>query len=170
MELPQSLLEAQVKLRELRNIHDWKFFSSVAEKQRVLESSIKEISMLVDSLDQVALDAHQAHACYLKGAALNSLQAYSSMAEELLSKSVKLDPSNIEAWLSLGTCLWKKNDKVQAKACFIESLSQCESKAAYRELSMITRQLQGADKVAAGQAKPSADTYVQESIDYAKKV
>ena len=170
MEFPKGLSEAQAKLREQRDIHDWKFFSSVADKQRVLESSANEISSLVDSLEQVELEAHQALSCYLKGAALNSLQAYSPLAEELLSKAVKLDPSNIDAWLSLGTCLWKKNDKVQAKACFLESLSQRENKAAYRELSMITRQLQGADKVAGGQPKPSADSYVQESIDYAKKV
>jgi tetratricopeptide (TPR) repeat protein len=107
---------------------------------------------------------------FIKGKTLNVFQAYSPAAEELLSKAVKLDPSNHEAWIALGTCFWKKNDKLQAKACFLESVAQQENNAAYRELSMITRQLQGADKVAAGEAKPSPESYVEESISYAKKV
>jgi len=168
-EIPGKLSEAVEKLREIREVHDWKFFSTVSEKQLVLDAGTKEILSLTDALDQVDIDSHIGQVCYVKGAALNTLQAHSVQAEELLSKAVKLDPSNIEAWLALGTCLWKKNDMVQAKACFMESISQRENKAAYRELSMITRQLQGADKVSAGQAKPSADSYVQESIDYAKK-
>jgi hypothetical protein len=39
--------------------------------------------------------------------------AYNNEAETVLSKAVKLDPTNVEAWNDLGEVFWKKNDKVQ---------------------------------------------------------
>ena len=55
---------------------------------------------------------------YMKGRALNVLPQYSSEAEEVLSRAVKLDPKLVDAWNELGESYWKKDDIKEAKNCF----------------------------------------------------
>lgn len=50
------------------------------------------------------------------------LDQYDEGAEEHLSAAVKLDPSSITAWNSLGACLWKKGDLQGAENCFESAL------------------------------------------------
>ena len=63
-----------------------------------------------------------------------------------MSKSLKLIPTNREAWDALGTVYWKKNDLPAAKNCFESSLEQePNNREILRNLSMILRQLQTTD-------------------------
>ena len=55
---------------------------------------------------------------------INRTSGYSKEAEELLSKAVKLDPANIDAWNALGQCFWKKGDLTGARNCFDGALGQ----------------------------------------------
>lgn len=60
---------------------------------------------------------------FLKGKALNILDDYDKLAEEYLSKALKLDPNQIECWNELGECYWKKSDSEEAKNCFTAALN-----------------------------------------------
>ena len=58
----------------------------------------------------------------LLGRTLNVLPTYDPQAQEALARAVKLDPLLVEAWNSLGECLWKKGDIEAAKNCFTGAL------------------------------------------------
>ena len=73
---------------------------------------------------------------------MDFLPEYSKLAEENLSKSIKLMPTKREAWDALGHVYWKKQDIEQSKKCFEGSLEQDENnKVALRNLSMVYRML-----------------------------
>ena len=61
---------------------------------------------------------------YLRGKALDFLPEYSKIAEEHLSKAIKLLPTKQEAWDTLGHVYWKKRDFLSSKKCFEGSLEQ----------------------------------------------
>lgn len=70
-----------------------------------------------------AVDGFRAKYYYLKGYALNVLPKYSKEAEDLLSKSIKLDPKLVNAWNELGECYWKNNNLKEAINCFNGALN-----------------------------------------------
>ncbi|OMJ90013.1 hypothetical protein SteCoe_7691 [Stentor coeruleus] len=102
----------------------------------------KQIIDLVDSVpnpDQLSKSA-KAKLAYYKGKALVITENYEKSAEELLSKSLKLDPTNWEAWSTLGEIFYYKKDYPQAKRCFEGSLEQSgPKKDTLRKLSIIYR-------------------------------
>ncbi|RQM21785.1 hypothetical protein B5M09_009919, partial [Aphanomyces astaci] len=53
----------------------------------------------------------------------------------------KLDPCNLDIWVCLGNCLWKKGDLQAAKTCFENCLDYGPSKHALRSLSMLLRKM-----------------------------
>ena len=59
----------------------------------------------------------------LLGKALNILPGQHPEAQDYLSKSVKLNPKLVEAWVVLGECYWSKNDIETAKNCFQGALN-----------------------------------------------
>lgn len=83
---------------------------------------MKETLIKFDECKGYEIDGSRAKYYYLKGKTLNVLERYVPQAEELLSKSVKLDPKFIEAWNELGECYWKNGDIAQAKNCFSGAL------------------------------------------------
>lgn len=83
---------------------------------------------------------------YLRGRALDFLPEYTKQAEELLSKSLKLIPTQREAWDALGHVYWKKNDLPASKNCFESSLEhEPNNREILRNLSMVYRQQQTDD-------------------------
>lgn len=91
-------------------------------KNANVEKEMKDTLSKFDECKGYEIDGARAKYYYLKGKALNVVERYIPQAEELLSKSVKLDPKLIEAWNELGECYWKNNDLVQAKNCFSGAL------------------------------------------------
>lgn len=61
---------------------------------------------------------------YLKGKLLNVLPKYDKEAENLLSKSIKLDPKLVEAWNELGECYWKNEELKKSVNCFEGALKE----------------------------------------------
>ena len=59
---------------------------------------------------------------FLRGKALNVKPEYDPVAQDALSKAVKLEPRLVEAWNCLGECYWKKGDVEAAKNCFTGAL------------------------------------------------
>ena len=84
-------------------------------------------------------------AFYIYGKALDAMEGYNEKAEKYLSKSVKLAPSDVNAWNALANCFWKKGDLVQAQECFQSALEQNENAHTLREMSILRRQLGGSN-------------------------
>lgn len=73
-------------------------------------------------------DCYKDNADFLlqKARCLNVSADYSAMAEESLSRALKLDPRLYEAWNILGEQYWKKEDLVKAKNYFEGALQKVE--------------------------------------------
>ncbi|KAL6573765.1 hypothetical protein OROHE_002224 [Orobanche hederae] len=98
---------------------------------------------------------------YLRGKVLDVFPEYKKEAEDHLIKAVKLNPSLVDAWLSLGTCIWKKGDLASAKNCLTLGLSKGPNKGILCELSMLER------RMAQGSENPVK--IVDDSIKHAKE-
>lgn len=159
-EVPSQFRAILISLEDLCDFHDW-YFCSKAEKQALLHDKISSINTMLSSINEELQENNQSLHDYIKGKALNCLESYSNEAEELLSASIKLQPKRYDAWNSLGQCLWKKGDLVQARNCFLESINQMKNKEALLELSILMRQIH-----VQGQS-PTAS--VEESINLAKQ-
>ncbi|KAH9120919.1 hypothetical protein LEN26_010910 [Aphanomyces euteiches] len=148
---------AQHKLKELYKVHDH-YFSADKQEKKVQTSTLKQLN--VNTLTQLKLQAMadeicalideihignnrhmKATASYIKGKALDAFPEYSASSEVLLSQAAKLDPCNLDVWVSLGNCFWKKGDMQSAKSCFENCLDFGPSKQALRCLSMLLRRM-----------------------------
>lgn len=98
---------------------------------------------------------------YLKGKILDVVPEYRKDAEDHLSKAVKLNPSLADAWLCLGSCIWKKGDLPAAKNCFNLALSKGPNKKILCQLSMLERSM--------AQGSEDQAEIVEESIQHAKE-
>ncbi|XP_056299078.1 tetratricopeptide repeat protein 5 isoform X2 [Pseudoliparis swirei] len=88
---------------------------------------------------------HKAEFLLQKGRCLNVAPDFSPVAEECLSRAVKLEPGLVEGWNTLGEQYWKKGDLMGAKNCFTGALQQSKNKVSLRNLSMVLRQSPAAD-------------------------
>lgn len=160
------------KFSELYAIHDWFFCGSINEKQDMMHEMVNDIIILLDALPADVVTKKTAELCYIRGKCLNALDSIDIGAEGYLTRAIKLNPSNVHAWMAMGQCAWKKGDVLQAKHLFEESLKYSETKEAYQDLSMITRQIplrafgtqEGEDT-----ARQDRGAVMQESIKLAKK-
>ncbi|KAG9331848.1 hypothetical protein JZ751_016874 [Albula glossodonta] len=105
---------------------------------------------------------HSAEFLLLQGRCLSVAPGFSSLAEESLSRAVKLDPGLVEGWNTLGEQYWRKGDLNAAQTCFTGALQQCKNKVSLRSLSMVLRQL------AAGGAEEHGQRVLQ-SVDMARQ-
>jgi len=129
------------------------------DKGKKMRKLISQIVKKVDALDDSKTDSKAQAFCW-KGRAYGSLSEYSKEAEDFLTKAIKLEPTNVDAWNALGTEYWKKKDLRAAGDCFRGALDQNKNKISYRKLSMVVRNF--------GEPK----TYrvrLEESISLAKK-
>ena len=94
----------------------------------------------IDSYNSQDSIHEKARALYLRGRALNVTTKHDAESERLLSKSVKLEPSFVEAWNELGESYWKREDVDNARICFEGALSHRENKISLRKLSIVLRQ------------------------------
>jgi len=158
------------KFTELYAIHDWFFCESKSEKQDMMREMVNDITAQLDALPESEIVARSAELSYIRGKSLNALDDIDLGAEDYLSRAIKLDPSNVNAWMAMGQLAWKKGDVVQAKTLFEESLKHSQTKEAYQDLSMITRQIprQLHDEDKGGGAKDRGEI-MQDSIKLAKK-
>ncbi|KAL1460085.1 hypothetical protein WDU94_012024 [Cyamophila willieti] len=139
------LKEIMDKVNELyaykTHYHDTKSVVSAREKQMDIQKQLDSTVEFMKSHQEEALKQNRAQYFYLLGKAYNILDQYSNDAEEALSKSIKLNPNQVDAWNELGECYWKNNDIVKAENCFQGALSKEKNKVSYRNLSMISRQM-----------------------------
>ncbi|OQR84798.1 hypothetical protein ACHHYP_12806 [Achlya hypogyna] len=136
-----AVAAAKAKLDELYDVHDHYFCADKGDKQRRLQMLADEVIALVDAIKAEGNRSVRAALWYIKGKALDAFPIYDATAEQLLSQAAKLDPCNLDTWVALGNCLWKKGDLLMAKNCFENCLEYGLSKHALRSLSMVLRKL-----------------------------
>ena len=103
---------------EVRNIiqqldvMDRTYFNKDRPKQ--IKLKIEEGIALLDTkpLDLVKNKKEKSDLLFLRGKTMDFLPEYSKMAEENLSKSIKLLPTKVEAYDALGHVYWKKKDVI----------------------------------------------------------
>jgi tetratricopeptide (TPR) repeat protein len=161
------------KFTELYAIHDWYFCENKNDKQEMMREIINDIVTQIDGLPEEMIVTKSAELSYIRGKALNALDDNDMGAEDYLARAIKLDPSNVHAWMAMGQYAWKKGDVLQAKHLFEESLKHSETKEAYQDLSMITRQIpprsRRTEEEDSGSAPKDRGEIMQESIKLAKK-
>lgn len=90
------------------------------DRRRKIDDLVTETVALLDQkpVDLVQNKKEKAQLLFLRGKVLDFNPDYSKAAEEQLSKSLKLLPTNTEAWNALGHVYWKKREFEDAKRCF----------------------------------------------------
>ncbi|KDO30338.1 hypothetical protein SPRG_05049 [Saprolegnia parasitica CBS 223.65] len=156
-----AVAAAKIKLAELYEVHDHFFCADKAEKQSKLRALADDVVALVDTIPLQEHRQLRATVFYVKGKALDAFPSYDATAEQLLSQAAKLDPCNLDAWVALGNCFWKKGDLVLAKHCFENCLEYGSSKHALRSLSMVLRKL--------GTKPEDKADHVRASLQHAKQ-
>ncbi|XP_032400149.1 tetratricopeptide repeat protein 5 [Etheostoma spectabile] len=150
---------------ELYNFRDCYFETHSVEdagrkQSDVAQESEKTLKRLEEKEDNFK---HKAEFLLQKGRCLNVAPDFSTVAEECLSRAVKLEPGLVEGWNTLGEQYWKKGDLTGAKNCFTGALQQSKNKVSLRNLSMVLRQLPPAD------SNVHHGKQVMESVDMARQ-
>ncbi|EDO45981.1 predicted protein [Nematostella vectensis] len=158
-----SIESAEAAVQDLYDFRDHYFehngINKAPFRKREITNKLKET---LATLDYIQASSENTSRClYLRGKALNVKSEYDSMAEDALTKAVKLEPKLVEAWNCLGECYWKKGNVAAARNCFVGALSHSKNKASLRNLSMVLRQI-GSD------SKERADN-VRLSVEKAKE-
>ena len=127
--------------------------------------SLAQLSYLCKNPDEIDAEVRPtmtvAHKNYLIGHLYNVLDEYHREAEEHLSRAVKLNPSSVDTWNSLGECFWKKGDLNTARMCFSTALDRAKNKTSLRSMSMVLRQL--------GEDDSSRRSNISQSVELAKQ-
>ena len=165
-----KLIEAENLCTELYRIRDTFFPPVVGEKEKRLQSMVDSIFECIAACEnnQGLKGERKTKATYLKGKANSVFQTYNETAEKDLSKAVKLDPTNVDAWNCLGECFWKKQDFHTAKSCFDGALKQTRTSTTLRLLSMLLRQIRPNEKTVKEQVEKAKEN-INESIKVAKE-
>ena len=133
--------------------------SQADQKPVDVEKKMRETLNIVDE-NQKCLK-NKAEYLMLKGKCLNVKSKHDEEAQEIMSKAVKLDPKQVEAWNILGECFWKKGDIDSAKNCFTGALQHSTNKVALRNLSMVLRQF--------GSSREEKLQYITDGVAKAKE-
>ncbi|KAJ8913318.1 hypothetical protein NQ315_013288 [Exocentrus adspersus] len=128
------------------------------EIQTLLETSLK----LFNDHEHLITDKNRAKYNFLKGKLLNAVPKYNKEAENLLSKSIKLDPKLVNAWNELGECYWKNDELDKSINCFEGALKEKKNKFSLRSLSMLSRQ-------AASKNREERIKNIEKGLNYAKE-
>eukprot|EP00357_Protocruzia_adherens_P017790 CAMPEP_0114997670 /NCGR_PEP_ID=MMETSP0216-20121206/15039_1 /TAXON_ID=223996 /ORGANISM="Protocruzia adherens, Strain Boccale" /LENGTH=411 /DNA_ID=CAMNT_0002362099 /DNA_START=217 /DNA_END=1452 /DNA_ORIENTATION=- len=132
------------------------------DEKEIITNKVNEILKYVDAVPQnQGTKVEKSRMMFLKGRTLDMLPEFSKTAEEALSKSVKLNPQNNDAWNTLGHIFWKKKDYTSSRKCFETALDKCgDDKVALRSLSILLRSM--------GEDTEKAENVVK-SVELAKR-
>ncbi|CAG9330988.1 TTC5_1 [Blepharisma stoltei] len=131
----QLLALLQSKTEELNTLQSQQNSSQSAVLSREIINLVDTAPPL-NGLPKLA----RAKLLYYKGRALATKDTYDKSAEDNLTRSVKLDPTNGDAWNWMGEMLYLKGDYAQSKRCFEGALEHTgPNKEILRKLSMISR-------------------------------
>lgn len=134
---------AEVAVQQLYEFRDHYFEHNSTDKALLKNQETQEkLKETLNILDYVQASSEETARCFfLRGKALNVLPHYDPMAQDALSKAVKMNPKLVEAWNCLGECYWKNGEVEAARNCFIGALNHTKNKVSLRNLSMVLRQI-----------------------------
>jgi tetratricopeptide (TPR) repeat protein len=110
-----SLEEVNEKLKELLNF-DVTYFQN--DKQNKIKKITKEIEVELKKIENLK----ESDLFCFKGLMYSVGDNYKKESEQYLTKSLKLDPTNIQAWNGLGESQIKKKDLKKAEFYFLSAL------------------------------------------------
>lgn len=137
------LERAEAAVQQLYEFRDHYFEHNSIEKAPLKKKETEEkLKETLNILDHVQAQCEETARClFLRGKALNVMPDYDPLAQDSLSRAVKLDPKLVEAWNCLGECYWKCGQVEAARNCFVGALNHGKSKESLRNLSMVLRQI-----------------------------
>lgn len=91
------------------------------------------------SFDSTLSQQQKAFYHYQRGRLFNVFESYNQQAETDLTRAVKLDPENIDAWNALADLFWKKGDKKMSRSCLENGLSITKNVKGLIMVSMFER-------------------------------
>lgn len=118
--------------------NDSKMPSSLSSSSMHLSSTQSE-----HTFDFSLSNQQKAYYYFLRGHLYNALPIAHPLVEENLAKAIKLDPTLVRAWNSMGEFYWKKGDLGAARNCFESAIAFERNKESLRRLSMVYRQWPG---------------------------
>lgn len=129
-------------VQELVDLEDY-YFGSDKESQiaKVSQLAVAAADKLLSDSTGVGKAQVKSRAFCLKGRAASFVPGQEKLAEENLSKALKLDPQLLDAWNGLGEVYWNMQDISQAQRCFEQALEMSETPnpVSLRNLSMTLR-------------------------------
>jgi tetratricopeptide (TPR) repeat protein len=139
----EVLPQAEALVEELSDLEEYYFG---ADKTTKMKEAAGKAMQLLDSVTPES-GQDRAKASYIKGRLTLLSPQDGCDSQDLLSKAIKLDPTLLGAWNSLGEVYWGKQDFVQCKQCFEQALELCgPNVASLRNLSMVLRAMDAEDK------------------------
>ncbi|KAL4143041.1 hypothetical protein QTP88_005417 [Uroleucon formosanum] len=114
----------------------------VSFNKEVLSEKINEVLTLMKTNEEAAVAENKAQYYYFLGKTLSVTQPVTEECINVFSKAVKLNPTHLDAWNSLGECLVHLKRFSEAKYCFLASLKHGKCKVILRNLSIIMREAQ----------------------------
>jgi tetratricopeptide (TPR) repeat protein len=127
-----SLEEVNEKLKELLNF-DVTYFQN--DKQNKIKKMTKEIEADLKKIENLK----ESELFCIKGLMYSVGDNYKKESEQYLTKSLKLDPTNVQAWNGLGESQIKKKDLPKAEFYFLYALKKRRNPDSLCKLSSINR-------------------------------
>lgn len=160
-----QLAEAEEQISLMEDLVDYYFGADKEVKMKQAFNVIEKcVSPLLDARVDIRSQDLRGRALFLRGRALSLLGGQERQAEELLTKSIKLNPKLVEAWNALGEAYWNMQDVNQAKKCFEQALEICGPNAvSLRNLSMALRAV-GSDGATKSQNYADALAKAKEAV------
>ncbi|KAJ8927962.1 hypothetical protein NQ314_019487 [Rhamnusium bicolor] len=132
------------------------------KKNEEIEKLLGDTLKIFGEHEHLIKDSNRAKYSFLKGRLLNVVAKYNKDAENLLSKSIKLDPKLVDAWNELGECYWKNDELRKSINCFEGALKEKKNKFSLRNLSMLSRQ-------EASKSREERVKNIEKGLNYAKE-
>ncbi|XP_026812964.1 tetratricopeptide repeat protein 5-like [Rhopalosiphum maidis] len=114
----------------------------VSYNKEILNEKVKQVLTLMKKNEEAAVAENKAQYFFLLGKTWSVTQPVNEECVNILSKAVKLNPTHLDAWNSLGECLVHLKRFSEAKYCFLASLKHGKCKVILRNLSIIMREAQ----------------------------
>ncbi|XP_070035797.1 uncharacterized protein [Nicotiana tomentosiformis] len=159
-----EVIEFAKTIDDFRNHY---FLPSRQEKMAILKEQADRAIQLLDAIPKEKRQSQEDDAMYLylRGKFLDVSPGYNKEAEQSLTEALQLNRYMVDAWICLGTCVWKRGDLDKAKSCFKLGLEQDpKNLELLRQLSVLERrQCTGEIEV------EDPEEIIAESIKHAKE-
>ncbi|CAB3407508.1 unnamed protein product [Caenorhabditis bovis] len=134
----EALLEKVQNLRE-KYVHENPGTSEDDECDYIKAKCEQLIRSELSAIYGANFEASKSEVLYRAGQLLNQSNRYEPLAAKLLEKSLKLDPTQSQAWFELGSAESKNGDIEYAVVCFEKSLQLQKSADAMASLAIALR-------------------------------